>query len=240
MALRSGLAAQLTSPVAESTYGVAPSLSGAKFSAFKSETLELKKTSVQGPGLLAGKLYGQAARRVVTNWAANGAITMDTPARGLQQWLFPMFGSYGQTASALTQDLTTGAYKAVHAPGPLEGSTFCVQKGVPAADNGTVEPVTYTGCKIADWELSVKTGEIAQLVLTIEARNELAGTMNSDPLNGSLPALQAYAAPAAGSVFHFLEATLYTGGTVSTVSGVTSVTSPVIAANVLSASVKHT
>ena len=240
MALRSGLASQLTSPVAEVTYGVAPSLAAAKFSAFKSEGLELKKTAVQGIGLFSGKLHGQAARRVVTEWTAGGPIVMDLPARGLQQWLFPMFGSYGQAKSVLTQDLSTGAYSAVHAPGPLEGNSFCLQKGVPTSDNGTIEPVAYVGCKIPEWELSVAKGEIAQLTLTVDARNELAGAMNSDPLNGSLPGLQAYVAPAAGGVFTFLEGTLFTGGTVSTTSGVSSVAAPVKAANVKSCSIKYT
>ena len=240
MALQSGLAAQLTSPVTESTYGVAASLTGTKFSAFKSESLELKKTAVQGEGILAGKLYGVAARRVVTNWEAGGTITMDLPARGLQQWLYPMFGSYGQAKAVLTQDGTYGSYSAVHAPGALEGNSFTIQKGVPAVANGTIEPVTYVGCKITEWELSVETGQIAQLILTVDARNELAGAMNSDPLNVSLPGLQAYAAPASASVFHFRQASLFTGGTCSTASGVTTVTSPVLAGNVLSASIKHT
>jgi hypothetical protein len=240
MPLRSGLASQLTSPVAEVTYGVAPSLAAAKFSAFKSETLKLKKVTAQGIGLFQGKLHAQAARRVVTEWTVAGGIPMDLPARGLQQWLQPMFGSYGQAASALTQDLSTGAYKAVHAPGVLEGNSFCLQKGVPTADNGTIEPVTFVGCKIADWELSVKKAEIAQLVINIEARNELAGAMNSDPLNVSLPTLQAYVAPATGGVFTFLQGTLFTGGTVSTTTGVTSVASPVVAANVKECNIKYT
>lgn len=239
MAPRSGIASQLTSPVAESTYGVAPTLTGAKFSAFKSETLKLTKVPVQGEGILAGKLYPQAVRRVVPEWTAGGGIVMDLPLRGLQQWLFPMFGSYGQTASALTQNGTTGSYTAVHAAGGLEGNSFALQKGVPTADNGTIEPVTYVGCKITDWELAVAKSSIAQLTLTVDARNELAGTMNGDPLNGSLPGLVTYAAPAAGSVFHFAQASLFTGGTCSTASGVTTVASPVLAGNVRSASIKH-
>ena len=99
---------------------------------------------------------------------------MDAPAQGLQQWLFPMFGSYGLAASALTQDASTGAYSAVHAPGPLEGNSFVLQKGVPAVDNGTVEPLTYCGCKITDWELSTQGGrDRPRLVITIDARNRL-------------------------------------------------------------------
>src|SRR5579863_4492999 len=111
----SGLATQLTAPVTETTYGVVPSglSTTTKFSAFTSEGLKLTKTPAQGEGLLQNKQFPQAARRVIPEWTVNGPVAMDLPARGLQQWLFPMFGSYGQTASALTQDMTTGAYKAV-------------------------------------------------------------------------------------------------------------------------------
>jgi hypothetical protein len=238
--LRSGLASQLTSPVPEVTYGVAPTLTGTKFSAFKSETLELKKTPKQGIGLLAGKLYPVAARRVVTEWTMAGGIVMDLPARGLQQWLFPMFGSYGQAKSAFAEDGVTLAYSAVHAPGPLEGNSFALQKGVPSADTGAIEPLTYVGCKIASWELNVVKAEIAQLILSIEGRNELGGTMNSDPLNGSLPGLVAYAAPATGGVFTFLQGSVFIGGTVTTTAGVSSITTPVKAANVKSCNIKHT
>lgn len=238
--LRTGLAATWTSPVAESTYGVAPSLSGAKFTACKSDSVELKKVTVQGKGLFSGKMYPQAARRQIAGWSCGGQIPLDLPARGLQQWLFPMFGSYGQTASALTEDMATLAYKAVHAPGPLETNSFCWQKGVPAVDTGTIEPVTYVGGKISEWEISMAKDEIAQLNITTVFRNELAGAGNSDPLNGSVPSLQAYSAPAAGGVFTFLEGTLYTGGTCSTTSGVTTVASPVVAGNIRSASIKHT
>jgi hypothetical protein len=237
--LRTGLASQLSSPVAEVTYGVAPSLSAAKFSAFTAETLELKKTPVQGKGLLQNKEYGVTTRRVITNWEAGGTITMDLPAQHLQQWLFPMFGSYGQTPATLTQDGTTGAFKAIHAPGPLEGNSFCIQKGVSTVDNGTIEPFTYVGCKVSDWTVSVQTGQIATLELTNDARNELGGTGNSDPLNGSVPSLATYSQPP-GGVFHFAQATLFTGGTLSTTAGVTTVTSPVVAGNVKTAQVKQT
>jgi hypothetical protein len=236
----SGLATQLTSPVAETTYGVVPAAlaSTTKFSAFKSETMKLTKTPVQGIGLLQNKLHPVASRRVITNWSAGGGINMDLPARGLQQWLYPMFGSWGQTPATLTQDLTTGAYKAVHAPGLMRGNSVSFQKGVPAID-GTIEPVTYVGAKFTEWELSVQTGEIAQLAITVDARNELAGTMNADPLNNSLPGLVSYVAPPVGSVFYFAQATLFTGGTCTTTSGVTTVASPVVAGNIKSASIKY-
>jgi tail tube protein len=227
--LESGLAAQWCA-LDETTYGVAPALSTAKFYVCDSDGLELKKTTKQSAGIYAGALFPTAARRVVTEYSASGPLVMDLPERSMQQWLYRMMGSYGQTPATLTQDGSTGAYKAVHAPGPLEGHSFALQKGVPAVDGGTVEPFTYTGCKVSEWEVSAQLGEIAKLNLTIEARNELAGT-NKDPLNGSVPALQAFSAPP-GSVFRWTGATVYYGGTPTTTSGVTTLASPVVAGNV--------
>jgi Phage tail tube protein len=235
----SGILSQFYGPLAESTYGVAPSLTGAHFYAIKGgESLKSEKVTAQGEGLFSGALHPQAGRRVLTGWNCGGSIPMELPTRNLQQWLLPMFGSYGQTLATLTEDASTGAYKSVHAPGPLQTHSFVVQKGVPSVD-GTVEPFTYVGCKISEWELSVAKNEIAQLNLTILARNELAGAGNSDPLNGSVPSLVSYSAPI-GSVFHWAQAALYTGGTCSTTSGLTTVSAPVKTANVRNVSIKYT
>jgi hypothetical protein len=234
----SGLSTQLCM-IDEATYGVAPALTGALFYEFTSEQLKSKKTTVQGIGLHPQALHGRAARRVLTNWEAAGPIAMDLPDRQLNKLLFRMFGSYGQAKATLTQDASTGAYSAVHAPGDLGGHSFVIQKGVPAVDNAAVEPFTYVGCKIADWEISVQTGEIAKLALTIDARNELAGGGNADPLNGSVPGLLAFTS-VPGGVFHFAEAALYTGGTPSTSTGVTSVSGATLAGNIKSANVKYT
>jgi hypothetical protein len=237
MAVGSGIAAQWCA-VDETTYGVAPLLSTAAFFEAKSDTLKGKKITAQGIGLHSGALYPRAARRVIAGWDATGALPLELPDRGLNKWLYRMFGSFGQTNAALTQDLTTGAYKGIHYPGDLGGHSFTLQKGVPSVD-GTVEPFTYTGCKIADWEIAVQKDQIADLTLTVDARNELAGAGNSDPLNGSVPSLQAFSSPP-GGVFHFAEAAIYTGGTPSTTSNVTSVSGATLAGNILSANIKHT
>lgn len=234
----SGLLAQFYGPVAETTYGVAPALTGGHFYAIKNETLKGKKLNAQGEGIFSGALSPQATRRVLAGWDAGGGISMEAPARNFQQWLLPMFGSYGQAAATLTQDASTGAYSSTHAPGPLQNHSFVLQRGVPTVD-GTVEPMTMVGCKIADWELSVAKHEIAQLAYTIAARNELGGSGNADPLNGSVPGLVSYTKPI-GSVFHWAQATLFVGGTASTTSGVTTLASPTTAANVRSISIKQT
>ena len=235
----SGILTQFYGPLSEVTYGVAPSLTGAHFYAVKSEGLKAKKVTAQGEGIFQGALHPQATRRVLSGWdPAGGTVNLELPTRNLQQWLFPMFGSYGQTPSALTEDGSTSAYSAVHAPGPLQSHSFVLQKGVATVD-GSIEPFTYVGCKISDWELTVAKHGIAELAMTVVARNELAATGNSDPLNGSVPSLVSYSKPI-GSVFHWAQASLTTGGTASTTSGVTSVSGGTTAGNIKSISIKYT
>lgn len=227
MGLPTGLGAQWCFKD-EATYGVAPSLSGSVFYAVDNDTMELKKGTKQGTGIFQGSLAPRASRRVVETYAAQGAVVMDCPERQLNPWLYRMMGSYGQSNAALTQDAGTGAYKAIHALGDLTGHTFCWQKGAPTADNATVVPLTYTGCKVQGWDLSCAMSDILKLNLTIEGRNELAGSWK-DPLNASVPTLQAYSAPVAGTVFRWVGASVYYGGTASTTSGVTTLASPTLA-----------
>jgi hypothetical protein len=243
-AVGSGIASQIVYK-AETTYGVAPSLSTNEALEFKSETMELKKTTVQGTGLAAGKVYPRTNRRVLTNFSTAGGIVMDLQTRFIGTLVEAMVGSYGYTLVSPTEIASSGIYKSVHWPTSpyLQGHSLCIQKGVPTAD-GTVEPFTYTGCKISDWEIAVQTGAIAQLTLSVVGRNELAGaSTQGDSLNASVPSLATFnSVPGAGEdlqVFHFREATIYTGGTPSVTSNIVSLTSENAAANVRSVSIKQ-
>lgn len=237
--VNSGIGAQIIM-APETTYGVAASLTSADPFEFNTESLELKKTIVQGKGLHSGGLHNRASRRVLTNYSVSGGITMDLPTRYLNQLLMQMFGSKGQVAATLAEDGTTGAYSATHAPGSLLGSSFTIQKGVPSIDGTAPNPFTYVGCKLTDWTINVQTGAIATLQTTWDGRNELAGAgTNGDSLNVSVPALGTYTELASNNVFHFREATLYSGGTVSTTGGITTVTGNTALGNVRSAEIKY-
>ncbi len=238
--VNSGVGAQLVAEL-ESTYGVAPALTGSTVIPleFNSETLELKKTAIQGMGLHAGGLFNRAARRKVTNYAAAGGIVMDLPTRYINQLLMLMMGSKNLTPATLTQISTSGVYAATHGPGAMFGTSGTFQVGRPAVDSTAPIPFTYVGCKVSDWEFSVATGALVTLNLTLDGRNELADGGNSDPLNGSVPTLATFTESAAtNDVFHFREATLLTGGTPTTTSGITTITGATAAGNVKSASVK--
>jgi hypothetical protein len=237
--VNSGIASQIIM-VPEDDYGVAPDFSAAQPYEFNTETLERKPTIVQGKGMHGGGLHNRGARRVLTNWTVSGGITMDMPTRYLNQLLWQMFGSKGQTAAQLTEDGTTGAYSATHAPGSLKGQSMGIQKGVPSVDGDSANPFTYTGAKLTDWTLNVATGAIATLATTWDGRNELAGSSTrGDTLNSSVPTLGAFTEDATNNVFHFREATLYSGGTVSTAGGITTVTGNAPLGNVKSAEIKY-
>src|SRR5580704_2588350 len=237
MALASGLASQWCAQD-EVTYGLSPTWSTPPFTIFDSDTLELKKVTKQGPGIYAGALLPKAARRVPTEWTVQGGTAGDLPSRGLNLWLYRMFGSYGQTLAALTEDMSTAAYKSVHIPGALEGHTFALQRGVPDI-TGTVAPFTEVGMKVSEWEVSATVGEIAKWTMTMEGRSELATgyTASADGINASVPTLQSYSAPA-GGVFYWNQGTLFYGGTASTTSGLTSLASPTTGADIKSFSLK--
>ena len=240
-----GISSQLVyAPEATGDFGVAPDLASNEPLEFKSETFALQKTTVQGQGLHAGGLFDRAARRVLTNYAVTGGITIDLPTRFIGNLIQHMVGSFGQTLATPTEISTTGVYKSVHLPGTLFGNSLCFQKGVPDVDTGAVEPFTYVGCKISDWEISVATGALAQLTLTVDGRNELAGSGNGDPLNASVPDLATFdSLPGSGadlSSFHFREATLYTGGTPSISGGLVSVSGGSAAGNISTVAVKET
>jgi Phage tail tube protein len=241
IAVGAGLAGQIVAQT-EGTYGVAPSLASARSYEFKSETLELKKTTITGEGLAAGKVYQRARRRVLTNYDMGGAIVMELPTRQMAFWAQFMVGSFGQGLATPTQIASSGIYASYHQPGSLTGHSFAVQKGVPAADNAAVEPFTEVGCKISDWELKVATGAIAELTLTLTGRNELGGTGNGDPLNGAVPTLATFGTPSSGrgeELFHFRQATLYSGGTPNLAGGKVTLAGATAVANVKDASVKH-
>jgi hypothetical protein len=150
-AVGSGISSQLLY-LTESTWGVCPSstfASGVPIE-FKTESLALKKTTVQGQGLHAGGLFDRLSRRVLTNYDAGGSISFDLPNRNLVYLLWNMTGSPNTLvtgASSLytpAQISTSAAYQSYHSPGNTQGTSLSIQKGVPTTDSGgtTVEPFT--------------------------------------------------------------------------------------------------
>ena len=218
MPIGAGLSAQLGF-AAESTVGTI--VTPTKFVEFNSETLSLQKNIVQGQGLRAGIQYPRRSRRAYTTKGAGGTVNLDVGTRTMGLLFKQMLGA---ASSAL---LSGSTYRQIHTPGDLTGVSLTLQKGVPQT-NGTVKPFTYNGCKVSAWELACTVGDILRLQLTLDAWNETTATglatasyVNSD-------------------VFHFAQGALVLGGTVSTASGLASVSGGTTVAEVTGATINGT
>jgi hypothetical protein len=156
----SGLNAQLGF-VAESTYGTAVVVT--KFVEFVSEGLQAEIERVESRGLRAGRrvlLSGQWAAGKVS---AGGDIELELSnvGQGLL-WLHAMGASSSSGG---------GPYVHTYTPADLQTLYMTMQVGKPFI-GGTVQALTYTGCKVAGWELSASAGEIATVTFSILAQNE--------------------------------------------------------------------
>jgi hypothetical protein len=236
MAIPAGLAASI-GIATETTQGTA--ITPTHFLEFNSEAAKMVKNTVTGKGLRGGGLYQRTSRRVVGSWGATGTVQFDFPFNGGGLWLQHMIGSFG-TLNSVVQQSASAAYLQTHTPGPLAGSTFTMQIGKPDS-SGTVRPFTYVGCKVLDWMLTCELNKFAVCQLTIDAWQEL--TTGNPQGTTAGPALTAPSYTAGAQQFHFRQGTIYNSGTLSNAGSnptITSLGSPVAAANVLKAEFKGT
>jgi len=239
--------------VTEATNGTAATPT--HFLEFNSESIKGAKNVVQGQGLRGPSsgsgggpgagigLFRRSSRRVVGSWEAKGGLVFDAPFSQLGLWLEHMMGAFtpgitGGTSNPLVvQQASSAAYLQTYAPGSLAGKTSTIQIGKPDS-MGVVHPFTYVGSKITDWQLDTEVNKFATFTLGIDAWQELTPENPQGTIAG--PAITAPSYSAGQQFFHFREATIYSGGTLATAAGVTTLSTPVAAARVTKASIKVT
>ncbi len=210
----SGLSGQVGA-VAESTYGTPVTVT--HFYEFLSETLTYNPGWLDGQGLKAGQAYNRASRTVVSQKAVSGDLTMEHTSGEAANAVADSMGFWWKLAlgSALTTpSLVLGtAYKQVHTNGSKAGQFITCQVGRPQISGVTVQPFTYTGVKVTDWEFSCNDNQIAQLKVTVDGRDE-----------GTSTGLAAASYPTPNGLFSFANASVMTiGGTASTSGGETTI-----------------
>src|SRR5215469_18033368 len=210
----SGLSGQVGT-VAESTYGTPVTVT--HFYEFLSESLTFNPNWLDGAGLKAGQAYNRASRTVQSRFDVNGYLTMEhtigSPANAVADSM-GFWWKYALGSSVTTPTLVLGtAYKQVHTNGSKAGQFITVQVGRPQISGITVQPFTYTGIKVTDWEFSCNDNQIAQLKCTCDGQTELTSV-----------ALAAASYPTPNGLFAFSDASVMTiGGTASTSGGETTV-----------------
>lgn len=170
---------------------------------------------VQGTGLAAGRILDPAARYVQTHREANGSIEMEVLSTRFGKFLAHIMGS----SAVAVQQAATSAWLQTH---PLandnKGKSFTVQIKAPNLTD-TVLPMTYTGCKITDMELTCGVGELLVAKMGMDAQDY---TM--------LTALAAQSYPVGARPFNFADMNVKVGtfGAEVSVSGVRKVTLKIV------------
>jgi Phage tail tube protein len=158
MTAPAGIAGQL-GYVTETAWNVATTPS--KFLPFLNEGLKQEVGRLESKGIRAG-------RRTVAVWRpgarkVGGQVRVELPNLNLAPLLRHMFGAVTTTGA--------GPYTHTATPGDLTGKSMTLQVGRPDL-TGTVQPFTYTGCKVRSWELGAQAGQLAQLTLDHTAAAE--------------------------------------------------------------------
>lgn len=174
----------------ESTYGTGVTVT--RFLEFLTESLDYNKNVVQGKGLRVSSRVARSGRRVVTTSDAGGDVTMECLSKGMGLvWELCM----GSGASTLVSGAT---YQQVFTlADTIPSATF--QKGLPRFD-GTVDAYTYHGCTVDSWELTFGNAAIAELAMTIDAKEVTTATAYATPSYPSSP-----------NLLHFANGSIYTG-----------------------------
>lgn len=163
-----------------------------RFAEFDSETMGMKRHTVQGVGLRGGGLVKRAQRRQIVAREAGGDVSFDAMTAGLGLFLQHMLGSNPGAPTSLGG----GLYQQIHNVGSLQGLAFTTQIVKPDTTGVlSQQAFTYPGCKIADWDLSVAQHAQLKLKLTIDALDE------ATPSNTFAPTTLSAATTAAAASF---------------------------------------
>lgn len=167
MSIRAGLAAQLGA-VAEDTWGTykAPT----SFIEFNDESLALAIERIESPGLRASNRVLRTDRWAAGQKRVEGSISFEAPSKGLGLWVKHALGA----VSITTPSGATNARLHTHTLGDPYGLGLTIQVGRPDTA-GTVQPFSYTGCKIDEITFSNSVDEFLMVDCTIVGEDETTG-----------------------------------------------------------------
>jgi hypothetical protein len=148
----------------ESTYGTVATPT--RFFEFSDESIVADNQRAESEGMRVGLRTPRADRSEPFRVGASGSVNLDVTTKGFGFWLPHMLGSIataGPTDSNFTHTATEGA---------LVGRFFTAQLGRPFVGTSTVQPFTYSGCKLTGWELAADLDGLLTCRLDIDARDE--------------------------------------------------------------------
>ena len=186
-------------------------------------TLKWKKKVVEGE-VLRGNRFLLGSRRAMVSHTVDGSFEYTVVDR--QLGLF-FKNALGCATPVISEIGSSGVYIQTFTTGALEGLSLACQKGVPQLPGGTVFPLSYNGLKVLTWDLTVARDQLAKFSFTTDGWSEVTTT--------AYTAATYLTGASAPNVLSFAEGALYVNGTVTTSSGVTSISGTAAPVGVVSA-----
>jgi len=154
----------------------------------RSESMTEAIERIQSEGIRKGQRVRRTGRWAVNRKGGAGAVTFELASKGFGLLLKHAMGGVTIT----TPVGFTNARRHRMVLGDMDTLSLTLQKGIPDTETGTVNPFSFLGAVIAEWELSVDVDGLVMLSTTFDARE----VETSSPL-----AAAAY--PAADRVFGY-------------------------------------
>jgi hypothetical protein len=186
-----------------------------------SESLNFNVHDYQSQAI-GGALVLASGERVLTYTDGSGGLVLDTPTKGFGRILKQALGS-GSTSTPVAQSSPTALLQThvVQAAGTSSASTdwqngksLTIQKGV--ADDTSVRPFTFGGCKVTSIEFSCQIGGGLVCTVAFDAMS-VTGPTGATGVN----AIQGGSYITGTAIHHFGSyQTFALGGTVATASGI--------------------
>lgn len=161
MAIPSGLSAQVGIKLPETVFGTytAPDT----FAPLVSEGVKKAVARIESKAIFPGARVPRSAQWAAGNVTIGGPVNLELDSLSIGKWLKAAFGTV-VTAGA-------GPYTHTYTPGDLSDDFFTLQIGRPDV-NGTVQPFSYLGTMIDQFELGSVVGEFVTFVPTVVAKDE--------------------------------------------------------------------
>lgn len=199
MALKSGLAAQVGLKT-ETTWGTAVAVD--RFTPLISESMTEKIERLESAGIAPGARVLRSGQWATGNVEVSGDLGFELYQQGMGLWFRHMFGAVSTSGA--------GPYTHTFTPGDMSDDHFTLQIGKPDVA-GTVQPFTYAGCKVTEWELAAKAGELVTLGVSVVGKDLATGTSLATASYGI----------GSGLPFSFAHASVTVGGSAAYVKEIT-------------------
>lgn len=149
----------------ETTWGTAVVVS--RFYELLGESIAYDLARVESDGIRSGQRVMRSDDWTTGSKRVAGSIDLELTTKNMALLFKHALGSVATSG--------VGPYTHTITPGDLTGKGLTVQVGRPSS-NGTVNPFTFNGAKVAGWELSFALDETTKLTLDVVGRDQTTAT----------------------------------------------------------------